>query len=177
MRKKSITLLICVYAALCISYSVISNGVVPGGDGIQTYSPEISSIASQSASSNSLPDTASGKPSLSQTESSYVSEKKDSSSANEPSSYNETTKPEESSVAITEPSEEAIESYESSVDNGEQIEEQDEYQQDKPSLTDYLSGLRCSGCRHNCSLLSPRCMNGSRKASQAESAYYAAYGA
>ena len=47
--------------------------------------------------------------------------------------------------------------------------------EEKPTLEDFLRGLRCSGCRHNCSLLSPRCMNGARKASQAESQYNEMY--
>lgn len=49
-------------------------------------------------------------------------------------------------------------------------------QPDAPSLDEYLKKLRCSGCRHNCSLASPRCMNGRRKASNAESEYYSIYG-
>ena len=36
--------------------------------------------------------------------------------------------------------------------------------------------LRRSGCRHNSTLFSPGCMNGSRKASRAESQYYEIYG-
>lgn len=78
---------------------------------------------------------------------------------------------------VTETPEQVIDSYYSEEDSQEQINDEDEYQEEKPSLADYLSGLRCSGCRHNCTLLSPRCMNGARKASQAESAYYATYGA
>ena len=58
----------------------------------------------------------------------------------------------------------------------EYYEEQIEPEPEVPTLEEYLQKLRCSGCRHNCSLLSPRCMNGARKASQAESEYYSMYG-
>lgn len=49
-------------------------------------------------------------------------------------------------------------------------------QPDVPSLDEYLKKLHCSGCRRNCSLASPGCMNGRRKASSAESEYYSIYG-
>ncbi len=72
---------------------------------------------------------------------------------------------------------EIIQSEISEEEYQEEIEEEDEIVQDKPTLEEFLRGLRCSGCRHNCSLLSPRCMNGARKVSQAESEYYQTYGA
>ena len=78
---------------------------------------------------------------------------------------------------MVEPEEEYfIEEQEENVSEKEYIEEQVEPEPDVPTIEEYLRNLRCSGCRHNCSLLSPRCMNGARKASQAESEYYALYG-
>ena len=44
-----------------------------------------------------------------------------------------------------------------------------------PTLNEFLSQLRCGGCGKNCSLASPRCATGSRKAQQAEAQYVATY--
>lgn len=44
-----------------------------------------------------------------------------------------------------------------------------------PTLNQYLSALRCSGCRRNCLLINPRCMNGRSKAETATTAYYEQY--
>ena len=217
MRKKSITLLVCVYAALCISYSVVSSAIVPNNDDVsQLLSQETSKISSQSNLSDSSSDTAAKKPSLSETVSSSAASKSESSKAvnsntTSDENDNETEHIETSDNSLyesesssadtgfyseesitsdneveeqdlqpdigTDTPEEITETYVSEDESQEQIEDEDEYQEEKPSLADYLSGLRCSGCRHNCSLLSPRCMNGARKANQAESQYYQIYGA
>ena len=47
---------------------------------------------------------------------------------------------------------------------------------DPPTLQQYLSLLRCSGCRHNCCLLSPRCMKGRTKQQNATVQYQTTYG-
>ena len=47
---------------------------------------------------------------------------------------------------------------------------------DPPTLEQFLSLLRCGGCRHNCSLLSPRCMKGRSKAQEATVEYQTTYG-
>ncbi len=47
---------------------------------------------------------------------------------------------------------------------------------DAPTLQQFLSMMRCSGCRHNCSLLSPRCMKGRSKAQNAVIQYQQTYG-
>ena len=65
-----------------------------------------------------------------------------------------------------------IQQYEESIEE----DDEDEYSEEKPSLEEFLKGLRCSGCRHNCTLFSPRCMNGARKAGSAQSQYYQIYG-
>ena len=45
-----------------------------------------------------------------------------------------------------------------------------------PSLNEYLSAFRCGGCRHNCSLLNPRCMKGRTKKQNASIQYQETYG-
>ncbi len=207
MRKKSITLLVCVYAALCISYTVVSGAMVPDSDDIiQTVSQDSTSTKSRSSSSDNSSGTAKEKSSDAETKSSKAvdsntasednnteteiiettdsSEYESENNSDDVESYIEEDissdykeEQDTDSGMADEIPEQVIDSYYSEEDSQEQINDEDEYQEDKPSLSDYLSGLRCSGCRHNCSLLSPRCMNGARKASQAESAYYATYGA
>ena len=45
-----------------------------------------------------------------------------------------------------------------------------------PTLNEFLSAFRCGGCRHNCSLLNPRCMKGKTKKQNATAQYQATYG-
>ena len=45
-----------------------------------------------------------------------------------------------------------------------------------PTLNEFLSAFRCGGCRHNCSLLNPRCMKGRTKKQNATAQYQATYG-
>lgn len=45
-----------------------------------------------------------------------------------------------------------------------------------PTLAQFLSLIRCGGCRHGCLLVSPRCMKGRSKAATATTRYYAQYG-
>ncbi|MBQ3704544.1 MAG: hypothetical protein II885_17600 [Oscillospiraceae bacterium] len=47
---------------------------------------------------------------------------------------------------------------------------------DPPTLSQFLSSLRCGGCRHNCSLFNPRCMKGRSKAQKAQTEYVQTYG-
>ena len=82
--------------------------------------------------------------------------------------------------AITEPlHEEIIEDNESSENESDEeiAPEQNESGGDVPSLTQFLSTLICGGCRHNCPLISPRCMKGRAKAESATVEYYEIYGA
>ena len=82
--------------------------------------------------------------------------------------------------AITEPlQEEIIEDNESSENESDEelLPQQNESGGDVPSLTQLLSKLICGGCRHNCSLVSPRCMKGRAKAESATVEYYETYGA
>lgn len=82
--------------------------------------------------------------------------------------------------AITEPlQEEIIEDNESSENEPEEelLPQQNESGGDVPSLTQFLSTLICGGCRHNCSLVSPRCMKGRAKAESATVEYDETYGA
>ena len=82
--------------------------------------------------------------------------------------------------AITEPLQEEI--IEDKNSFGNESDEEIAPQQngsggDVPSLTQFLSTLICGGCRHNCSLVSPRCMKGRAKAESATVEYYETYGA
>ena len=82
--------------------------------------------------------------------------------------------------AVTEaPEEEYIE--DNGSDDGVEEEWQEEPEQqsggDVPSLSEFLSLMICGGCRHNCSLVSPRCMKGRSKAESATVEYYEIYGA
>lgn len=45
-----------------------------------------------------------------------------------------------------------------------------------PTLNEFLSAFRCGGCRHNCSLLNPRCMKGRTKKQNATIQYQETYG-
>ena len=47
---------------------------------------------------------------------------------------------------------------------------------DPPTLSQFLSALRCGGCRHNCCLLSPQCMKGRSKQQSATVQYTQTYG-
>ena len=81
--------------------------------------------------------------------------------------------------AITEPSrEEIIEDNESSENEPDEelLPEQNETGGDVPTLSQFLSTLICGGCRHNCPLISPRCMKGRAKAESATVEYYEIYG-
>ncbi len=56
------------------------------------------------------------------------------------------------------------------------ITEQPEEETEEMSLSEFLSTLRCDGCRKGCSLLSPRCTRGRANAQEATTEYYAIYG-
>ena len=82
--------------------------------------------------------------------------------------------------AFTEPlQEEIIEDKDSSENESaeELLPQQNESGGDVPSLSQFLSTMICGGCRHNCSLVSPRCMKGRAKAESATVEYYETYGA
>ncbi len=186
MRKKSITAFLCVYAALCISYCVASSAIVPDNDDLiaVTESIQTEEASSEKSSLSSKKETSSES---SNTESSDISSGNDITVPDtEKSSDSDTALPEpeennEVTIQDNAETEDSIESPEEIIqeyNNGQQYEEEieedseDEIVEEKPTLEEFLRGLRCSGCRHNCTLLSPRCMNGARKASQAESQYY-----
>ena len=161
MRKRSITIFLSVYAALCIAYGVGTSVIMPDNSDIIAAvgqeSSQISYLISEtSKTESSEPSVESSIDEISKTESSVQNEDVFTPVEPEPSviSDNEVQQSEE------------------------QIEEDDgeEYAEEKPSLEEFLKSLRCSGCRHNCTLFSPRCMNGARKASQAQSQYYEIYG-
>ena len=81
---------------------------------------------------------------------------------------------------FTEPlQEEIIEDKDSSENESaeELLPQQNESGGDVPTLSQFLSTMICGGCRHNCSLVSPRCMKGRAKAESATVEYYETYGA
>ena len=81
---------------------------------------------------------------------------------------------------FTEPlQEEIIEDKDSSENESaeELLPQQNESGGDIPTLSQFLSTMICGGCRHNCSLVSPRCMKGRAKAESATVEYYETYGA
>lgn len=162
MRKRSITVFLSVYAALCIAYGVGSSVLMPdNSDIIAAVGHETSQVTQKANEFKSFePVTES-----STNDSHEISETE--SSVQESNAFN-FAEPEPSVIANNniQQSEEQIEG-----DDG------DEYAEEKPSLEEFLKSLRCSGCRHNCTLFSPRCMNGARKASQAETQYYQMYNA
>ena len=63
---------------------------------------------------------------------------------------------------------------ETTSENNEQ--EQTGTSGDPPTLAQFLSAMRCGGCRHNCCLLSPRCMKGKTKMQNATMQYQQTYG-
>lgn len=158
MRKRSITVFLSVYAALCIAYGVGSSVIMPDNSDIISAVEQTSFVESSASSNTKKADESES--SVESAESSVneliVSDQAESSAEPEPS-FIESNETEQSETQIEE-------------DNG------DEYTETKPSLEEFLKSLRCSGCRHNCTLFSPRCMNGARKASQAENQYYQMYG-
>ena len=92
--------------------------------------------------------------------------------------YPATEQPE--TEVITEPfQEEIIEDNKSPEKEPEEelLPEQNESGGDVPTLSQYLSTMICGGCRHNCPLISPRCMKGRAKAESATVEYYETYGA
>lgn len=191
MRKKSITVFLCVYAALCISYCVVSSAMVPGDNDFIAGAADIQTEESSSFENNYLSSKKGTSSESNNTESYDISSGNEISvPATEESNENKTVLSESEENNETplqdntetedsiEPSEEIIQEYDDGQQYEEEIEEEseDEIVEEKLSLEEFLRGLRCSGCRHNCTLLSPRCMNGSRKASRAESQYYEIYG-
>ena len=195
MRKKSITAFLCVYAALCISYFVVSSGMAPDdtvvsdqvstkvSQSVQTSVSEPKASAASSAENSSFANEAAADEttvSSSSAGESAADETTVSSSSADEASFPEKYAQESSGYA-SDVFEEAHSGSEQEIiqesGDGEQYEGsiEDESIEEKPTLEEFLRGLRCSGCRHNCTLFSPRCMNGARKASQAESQYYRLY--
>ena len=96
----------------------------------------------------------------------------------EPPTAETTEQPE--TEALTEPLQEELMEDNASSENEsdeELLPQQNGSGGDVPSLTQFLSTLICGGCRHNCPLVSPRCMKGRAKAESATVEYYETYGA
>ena len=156
MRKKTLAAIAAVYFVICFAYGAVSgiNMLISSEEATDTAAVTTVPETQTTTVTTTVPETV-----TEPTTESTTSKKRSKKSRKTTTS--EQTKP---SYTETEPA------YEE-----QQIEEYTEVTA-VPSLNEYLRGLRCSGCRHNCSLANPRCMNGARKASQAESDYYSLYG-
>ena len=85
------------------------------------------------------------------------------------------TQPAES-YASAESEEDKTRVTEEDPDSGDDSTQQTNSAGDPPTLSQFLSTLRCGGCRHNCCLLSPRCMKGRSKQQSATVQYTQTYG-
>lgn len=155
MRKKTIAAMVSVYLTICAVYG-ISRGLIDssGTESIETVQNTEALISSAAETRNS----SRGKKNRSKTTVTVPAEDSEDESVISDDSKDDDTQAE----AVTTPS------------DGTEIEEIPD--PDIPTLSEYLQKLKCSGCRHKCSLANPRCMNGKRKASSAESEYYSLYG-
>ena len=163
MRKKSITAFLCVYAALCISYFVVSSGMAPDDT---VVSDQVSTKASQSvqtsvsepkASAASSAENSSSANEAAADETTVSSSSAGESAADETtvssSSAGEASFPEkyaqESSGYASDVFEEAHSGSEQEIiqesGDGEQyegsIEDEDESIEEKPTLEEFLRGL------------------------------------
>lgn len=184
MRKKSITAFIGVYIALCVAYGVYGRMTAIPMDIPETDNTEIIQTATETTESIQSGEKATlniGQDSVATEISTSVAQKEENTDTPTEMITEAATIPQTTTEFQTE--EPYVEmQIEEQTENQEepyaqvQIEPETEPVQNIPSLEEFLKNLRCSGCRHNCSLLSPRCMNGARKASQAESEYHEMYG-
>lgn len=78
----------------------------------------------------------------------------------------------------TEESGEDIDESSNNGDDGSETEitSSDNTQPEPPTLEEYLSRLRCTGCSRRCILTNPHCSKGVAKAATAEIEYYEIYG-
>lgn len=160
MRKKTIAAIFSVYFAICAVYGgARALTATKDSEEIVTVKETVSQQTETSAEESAVPDESS---SAAETQSETRSRRRHNSFTETPSA--------------------ADESGEETLSEDDDEDEQPSEtvtaapEPDVPTLDDYLRNLRCSGCRRNCSLANPRCMNGARKASQAESEYYSLYG-
>lgn len=171
MRKKTIAAFAAVYISLCLTYGLVKGINLPTASD-DTATVEYTNDNAPTTMSSSVTTSVSDESSAAETtqQSTSVSQKKKRSKTTtvttEPDSFEEETESEET---VTEQTEAPRKEEE------EQITEATEPPA-IPTLDEYLSKLKCGGCRHGCSLLNPRCMRGARKQSSAESEYYSLYG-
>lgn len=167
MRKKTLAAFAAVYTVICLTYGIIHGTNLPSSSETEYVSEtavaETEAETQTTTVTTTSPEIAEG----------YSSEEEETSEevTTQRRRSREQTSTEVPETTVTE----APETYFETEPETEQIEEETEAAY-VPSLNEYLQGLRCNGCRHNCSLANPRCMNGARKASQAESEYYSLYG-
>ena len=153
MRKKTIAAIFSVYFVICAAYG-ISRSVMQSSDTQSVQVTEQAAVQTSAQTTNSAQTSASA-PSTENSGAQTTTKSSQQTTVEKDDDDNE------QDAAVTSQSETTI---------------TQQTQPDVPSLDEYLSKLRCGGCRRNCSLASPRCMNGRRKASSAESEYYSLYG-
>ena len=153
MRKKTIAAIFSVYFVICAAYGISRSTV-------QSTDNQSIQITEQEAVSQTTKTTAESKQAA-DSGSAQTTTKSTAKTQSEQSVSDNDEDDSQPDAVYTSPSETTI---------------TQQTQPDVPSLDEYLKKLRCSGCRHNCSLANPRCMNGRRKASSAESEYYSIYG-
>ena len=179
MRKRSITIFLSVYAALCIAYGVGTSVIMPdNSDIIAAVGQESSQTSYLTSASDDVSETSRKESSVQKANEVDFSEPSSESSANSIDEISETESSVQEDVSTPAEPEPSVIQNNDTEQSEEQIEKDDgeEYAEEKLSLEEFLKSLRCSGCRHNCILFSPRCMNGARKANQAQTQYYELYG-
>ena len=193
MRKKSITAFIGVYIALCIAYGVKGRMTAIPMDITETDNTEIVQRATETTVAFPTDGTAEkvqseekttlniGQNSVATEISTFVAQKEENTNIPTEIITETATVLQVTTEIPTENSYVGVKIEEQTEEQEElcaeaQIEPETEPVQNIPTLEEFLKNLRCSGCRHNCFLFSPRCMNGARKASQAESEYHEMYG-
>ena len=189
MRKKSITAFIGVYIALCIAYGVKGRMTAIPMDITETDNTEIVQRATETTVAFPTDGTAEkvqaeekttlniGQDSVATEISTFVAQKEENTNIPTEIITETATVLQVTTEIPTENSYVGVQ-IEEQTEEPEELcaEAQIEPVQNIPTLEEFLKNLRCSGCRHNCFLSSPRCMNGARKASQAESEYHEMYG-
>ena len=156
MRNKVIRAYLGVYIAVCVTYGILRGIVVPAAaennEVLTEPIPEI--VATVEAPEISIETSGSGR------------SRGRHGRRGSTEMYNDTL-PSEKIIAPAQADE---------PKTGEKLSEDTPASGGTPTLEEYLKSLHCGGCGRNCFLFNPRCMRGARKASKAETAYYAEYG-
>ena len=172
MRKKTLSAIAAVYSVICLTYGTVHGINIPASSEsvedteiIETETTVVSTTVTESVTTELTTNTSSERHNRKHRTTTSETEV----TTKEGTDVQTETPEEVPDEIITEQTEPVYEEEE------QQIEESTEAP-DAPTLEEYLGKLKCGGCRHGCSLLNPRCMNGARKQSAAQSEYYSLYG-